>query len=88
MPDGTDGAVVAQVVPNSPADPKATLNFCRLFGTTVPFEKATLSQLYPTHDSFVKPFDKAVDSIEKAGFWLKPEADEAKKAADASGVGR
>ena len=75
-------------LPNSPADPKATLNFCRLFGTTVPFEKGTLSELYPTHDSFVKPFDKAVDSIEKAGFWLKPEADEAKKAAAGSGIGR
>ena len=43
---------------NSPADPKATLNFCRLFGTTVPFEKDTLSRLYPTHDSFVGDIKK------------------------------
>jgi hypothetical protein len=34
---------------NSPAGPKTKLNFCRLFGTTVPFEEDTLSRLDPTH---------------------------------------
>ena len=74
---------------NSPADPPAknAPNFCRLFGATVPFERGRLAELYPTHDAFVKAFDKAVDAIERAGFWLKPEADEARKAAALSHIG-
>jgi hypothetical protein len=36
----------------------------------------------------VKTFDKDVESIQKAGFWLKPAADKTKKAAAESGIGR
>jgi len=70
-----------------PASPNAP-NFCRLFGTTVPFEKDKLAELYPTHEAFVTKFNKSVDAIEKAGYWLKPEADEARKAAAQSQIGR
>jgi hypothetical protein len=70
-----------------PATPNAP-NFCRLFGITVPFEKDRLTALYPTHEAFVKQFDRSVDAIEKAGYWLKPEADEARKAASQSQIGR
>lgn len=74
---------------NAPAQANAgAQNFCRLFGTTVLFDSKTLAELYPTHEAFVKSFDKAVDAIERAGFWLKPEADEARKAAEQSHVGR
>ncbi|HLH00419.1 MAG TPA: alpha/beta hydrolase domain-containing protein [Bryobacteraceae bacterium] len=76
---------------NSPAAPPSTAaapNFCRLFGTTVPFDKDKLAQLYPTHESFVKAFDQAVDAIEHQGFWLKPEADAARKAAAESHIPR
>jgi hypothetical protein len=76
---------------NSPAAQPAaggTPNFCRLFGTTVPFEHDKLAELYPTHAAFVTAFIKAVDAIEHAGFWLKPEADAARKAAAESHIGK
>jgi len=72
----------------APAGAGNTPNFCRLFGTTVPFENDKLKMLYPNHEAFVKSFDTAVDEIERSGFWLKPEADEARKAARESHIGR
>ena len=45
-------------------------------------------RLYPTHDAFVKKFTAAVDALERDGYWLKPEADQARKAAADSRVGR
>jgi hypothetical protein len=70
---------------NTPTD---RLNFCALSGTTSPFDRAMLEHLYPSHEAFVKAFDASVDAIQKAGFWLKPEADEARKAAEDSHIGR
>jgi len=63
-------------------------NFCFLFGHTVAFDAATLKTLYPTHQAFVDRFTKAVDGLEKAGYLLKPEADQARQAARDSRVGR
>jgi hypothetical protein len=63
-------------------------NFCFLFGHTVMFDAATLAGLYPTHQAFVARFSAAVDALERAGYWLKPEATEARKAAEASRIGR
>jgi hypothetical protein len=63
-------------------------NFCFLFGHTIAFDAATLKSLYPTHQAFVDQFTKAVDALEKAGYLLKPEADQARKAASDSGIGR
>jgi len=63
-------------------------NFCFLFGHTVPFDAATLASLYPTHDVFVRKFKQAADAIERAGYWLKPEADQARRAAEDSRIGR
>jgi hypothetical protein len=63
-------------------------NFCFLFGRTVPFDKPTLASLYATHDAFVTPFTKAVDGLEKGGYLLKPEADQAREAARQSSVGK
>jgi len=63
-------------------------NFCFLFGHTVAFDAATLKSLYPTHPAFVDQFTKSVDALEKAGYLLKPEADQARKAAKESSVSR
>ncbi len=63
-------------------------NFCFLFGHTVPLDGSTLASLYPTHDAFVKKFTAAVDALVRDGYLLKPEADQAKKAAEQSRIGR
>ena len=42
----------------------------------------------PTHDAYVKKFDDAADKLVKDGYWLKPEADAALKAAVQSHIGR
>ncbi len=63
-------------------------NFCFLFGHTIPFDRATLASLYPSHQAFVDAFTKAADALERAGYLLKPEADAARQAAVASGIGR
>jgi len=63
-------------------------NFCFLFGRTVPFEPEKLASLYPSHDAFVKRFTAAVDALVKSGYLLAPEAEDARKAAVASRIGR
>ena len=61
--------------------------FCRVFGTTVPFDAAKLGSLYPTHADYVAKFNKATDRAVKAGFILAPDAKNLKAAAVASNVG-
>jgi hypothetical protein len=63
-------------------------NFCFLFGNTQPFDAATLRSLYPTHEAFVSRFVAAVDALERDGYLLAPEAEAAREAARASGIGR
>ena len=63
-------------------------NFCFLFGQTVPFDRARLATLYPSHEVFVKQFTAAVDALEKTGYLLAPEAEEARQAARISSIGR
>ena len=63
-------------------------NFCFLFGRTVPLEREKLASLYPSHDAFVKRFTAAVDALVKSGYLLVPEAEEARKAARESQIGR
>jgi len=48
----------------------------------------TLESLYPSHDAFVTRFAAAADALVRDLYWLKPEADEAKRAAEQSHVGR
>lgn len=81
MLDGTRSNNVAQQTPGGQ-------NFCYLFGRTVPFDQARLMSLYPSHQVFVDRFTKAVDALERDGYLLKPEADEARKAARDSHIGR
>ena len=71
---------VARAAPGAP-------NFCFLFGHAVPFDDATLAALYPTRAAFVTAFTRAVDAIERGGYWLTPEADNARAAAQGSTIG-
>ena len=61
--------------------------FCSLFGTTVPFDSATLASLYPKHSKYVAAVSKATSSAVKAGFLLNPDAKLIKASAKASAVG-
>ena len=71
------------------AAPGATArNFCFLFGRTRLFDATTVKSLYPTHETFVKTFTAAVDALLKGGYLLPPEAADARKAAQASAIGR
>jgi hypothetical protein len=63
-------------------------NFCFLFGHTVPFDQGQLKALYPSHEAFVKKFNAALDAVVRAGYWLKPEADQARAAAAQSPIGK
>ena len=63
-------------------------NFCFLYGNTVPFDDAALRSLYPSHEAYVKRFNAAADALVRDGYWLKPEADEAKAAAAAARIGQ
>jgi hypothetical protein len=63
------------------------LNFCFLYGNTLPFDAATLRTLYPTHQAYVDRFVVAVDRLERDGYLLPPEASEARAAATNSGIG-
>lgn len=48
--------------------------FCGLFGTTAQFDKAQLSELYPSKDVYVNAIDTATDSAVDAGFLLPADA--------------
>jgi hypothetical protein len=48
---------------------------CRLFGSTTPFDAATLARLYPDHESYMNAFTASAESAVRAGFLLRPEAD-------------
>ena len=61
--------------------------FCSLFGTTTPFDDATVTALYPTHAAYVAAFDAATDRALRAGFLLAPDAANLKAAARATSVG-
>jgi hypothetical protein len=61
---------------------------CRLFGTTTPFDAATLAALYPSHGAFVAAYDKATKRAVKAGFLLKPDARLMKRWAATASIGR
>jgi hypothetical protein len=63
-------------------------NFCFLFGNTEPFDAETLADLYPTHEAFVARYVAAVDALERDGYLLAPEAEAARAAAEAAGIGR
>ncbi|MFM7686022.1 MAG: alpha/beta hydrolase domain-containing protein [Actinomycetota bacterium] len=50
-------------------------SFCGLFGTTTPFDAATLAALYPDRQTFVDRWNAAIDSAVAAGTLLKADAE-------------
>jgi hypothetical protein len=59
-----------------------TPGFCSVFGTSRPFDAATLAQLYPGGGSdFTAAFEDAVDDAVEDGIWLEPEAERFQAAA-------
>jgi hypothetical protein len=62
--------------------------FCFLFGSTIPFEEATLASLYRNHGKYVSAFAKATESAVKAGFILKRDAETIKVEAAQSDIGK
>jgi hypothetical protein len=61
--------------------------FCGLFGTTVPFDAATLAALYPTHDAYVKAIVRSARQASRAGFITRIDTTAIKAAAMESNVG-
>jgi hypothetical protein len=61
--------------------------FCGLFGTTVPFEPATLASLYPTHDAYVKAIVRSARRTARAGFIIRIDTTAIKAAALDSDIG-
>jgi hypothetical protein len=53
---------------------KESAELCGLGGTHVPFDAATLNQLYPTHADYVAKVTKASQDLVKAGFLLPADA--------------
>jgi hypothetical protein len=62
-------------------------SFCSIFGTTKPFDAATLATKYPSHAAFVKRWNRATDKAVEAGFIVAADADGIKAAAAQSTVG-
>jgi hypothetical protein len=48
---------------------------CTLFGQTIAFDEATLTDLYGTADDYVAAFRASADETVAAGFLLRPDAD-------------
>jgi hypothetical protein len=57
-------------------------SFCRLFGTTQPFDNATLAALYPSHRDYTERFNESTDAAVRDGFLRPEEADNLKRAAE------
>jgi hypothetical protein len=60
---------------------------CASFGTTTPFDAATLARLYPDHDSYVEAYTASTEAAVDAGFLLRPEADQMIDTAQQSTIG-
>ena len=66
--------------------PNAGGDFCSLFGRTVPFDAATLAELYATHSDYVEKFSASADKAVKKGFLLDEHADAFKDAANSLAI--
>jgi hypothetical protein len=63
-----------------------TPDLCRLEGVAIPFDKATLKKLYPSHADYVAKIGAAVSAAKKAGYLLPPEAAEEIQKAEAAAI--
>jgi hypothetical protein len=62
-------------------------SFCRIFGTTMLFGDAQLSELYPTHQSYLDAVNSSTESAIEAGFLLPVDAALIVADAEASNIG-
>jgi hypothetical protein len=62
-------------------------SFCFIFGTTRPFDAATLARLYPDHATYVTKVTRAARRAASARFLRRPDAKLIEAAASASDVG-
>jgi len=62
--------------------------FCAIFGTSVPFDAATLSTLYPSHTGYVTAVMKAAGEAVRARHLLRADTPAIRAAAMASDIGR
>lgn len=62
--------------------------FCILFGTHVPFDDATLEELYPNHGSYVRDVQSVANDNVAAGYITRRAAQETIREAARSTVGR
>jgi Alpha/beta hydrolase domain len=62
--------------------------FCGAFGTTVPFTESQLEASYENHDQFATQWRRAAGRAVKAGFLLRPDARNLKRAARLSDIGK
>lgn len=60
---------------------------CRLFGTTVPFDRAKLAALYPNRRVFLRKYRAALARAVRAGWILRPDARLMRTWAAGSGIG-
>ena len=73
---------------NTAANGAAISQFCRLFGSTVPYPPDRLAALYKNHGQFVSAWGQATQNLVKSGFLLKPDAEELKNSAATSQIGK
>jgi Alpha/beta hydrolase domain len=78
-------APVGSYYGTSPCNP-GTLGF--LAGLYMPFDAATLSKLYPTHDAYVGRVTESANQAVRAGFMLQEDAQILIDEANASSIGR
>lgn len=62
-------------------------SFCGIFGTTVPFDDATISALYPTSAAYVSAVTASAERAVRQGFLLRADADLIEAWAAESGIG-
>ncbi|OWY62569.1 hypothetical protein B7486_57705, partial [cyanobacterium TDX16] len=61
--------------------------FCGLFGTTRPFDEATLAAAYPDHEAFTAAWGESLDAAVAAGAILEDDAGNLRQVADDSDIG-
>ena len=62
--------------------------FCRLYGSHLDFDAATVNSLYPSHAAYVAAVRDVTEKNFKAGYILRPEADATITAAEKSTIGQ
>ena len=69
-------AVDAPVAVPTGEAPHGRSVLCLLFGDTTPFDAATLTGLYPTHQDYLDAVTESAETAVGAGFLLQADADD------------